>query len=240
MPIQSNIPPKAGRLASGAYSSNQTGKAASAAIVGTVVSAVVPGFDLAVIGSDVFAGRPNTAPLDQTQPASSAPNLPWRKNTLVTAPSESPQSNPNVNQYDLSTQTPAPALTPVAGSQNTQFAVATTAQATRAHGTNDVQIQPNEKGKFWKTKIPSVSKMQFGAGGDKASNTPFHPRKQKVAPRVQPHSSQDGERTDAPSFVSDNNNWYDPNNSFIAGQTNTVGGVTGTGRWHTVKRGAAG
>lgn len=44
-------------------------------------------------------------------------------------------------------------------------------------------------------------------------------------------------RTPPPSFMSRNNLWQDPNNSFMAGRTSPGGNDTGTGRWSTVKRG---
>lgn len=43
--------------------------------------------------------------------------------------------------------------------------------------------------------------------------------------------------TPPPSFVSRNNNWYDPNNSFVAGKHSPGGADVGTGRWSTIKRG---
>lgn len=42
------------------------------------------------------------------------------------------------------------------------------------------------------------------------------------------------------SFVTRNNVWYDPNNSFTAGTASASSGRTGTGRWNIIKRGAAG
>src|SRR5215472_4099511 len=42
------------------------------------------------------------------------------------------------------------------------------------------------------------------------------------------------------SFVSRQQLWYDPNNSFQKGIVNPIAGGVGKGRWHTVKRGAAG
>lgn len=44
-------------------------------------------------------------------------------------------------------------------------------------------------------------------------------------------------RIPVPSFHSKNNLWSDPNNSFLAGQTNIASGQVGTGRWGIVKQG---
>jgi hypothetical protein len=47
-------------------------------------------------------------------------------------------------------------------------------------------------------------------------------------------------RTPPASFATHGQMWSDPNNSFIAGRTQTTNGGTGAGRWAVVKRGAAG
>lgn len=46
--------------------------------------------------------------------------------------------------------------------------------------------------------------------------------------------------TKPPSFTSRQQLWYDPNNSFQKGIINPIAGGVGKGRWHVIKRGAAG
>jgi hypothetical protein len=47
-------------------------------------------------------------------------------------------------------------------------------------------------------------------------------------------------RTPPASFISHGQMWSDPNQSFIAGRTQTTTGDTGLGRWAVIKEGAAG
>lgn len=98
-------------------------------------------------------------------------------------------------------------------------------------------IQPQERGTFFFHKPTPIDKTQFGASGEKSSDTSFHPTKKFVVLPPTPRSAREGEKTSAASFLSLNNNWYDPNNSFVNGKDAPASGATGGGRWNTVKRG---
>src|SRR5271157_4649969 len=87
---------------------------------------------------------------------------------------------------------------------------------------------------FMRRKVVPVQKMQFGAAttGPK-SDTSFHPAKPSPKPAIRQVSTTTGERirTTYPSFPSHNRIVGDPNQSVHA---------ENAGRWHHVKRGAAG
>lgn len=96
-------------------------------------------------------------------------------------------------------------------------------------------IQPHERGRFFMSKPTPIDKTQFGATGEKSSDTSFHPQKKVVNPPSQPRSAKAGERTAASSFPTNGNNWYDPNNSFVGGIVTPAG--HGVGRWGITKKG---
>jgi hypothetical protein len=105
--------------------------------------------------------------------------------------------------------------------------------------TDLTMVGPHERGAFFGRRAQPIVKTQFGASTDKQSDTSFHKVPKKVF-RPQQSSGRTGERTNSPSFTSHNNNWSDPNNSFIRGRNAPASGALGTGRWSTTKRGAAG
>lgn len=102
------------------------------------------------------------------------------------------------------------------------------------------EIQPHERNilGMGRVIIPE-SKTQFG---ESTSDTAFHPQAKLVHTRVMPQSARDTSKNfDLTSFVSRNNNWSDPNNSFVRGTTTPANpGSHGAGRWSFAKKGAAG
>lgn len=102
---------------------------------------------------------------------------------------------------------------------------------------NNPLVMPHEHGSFFHRKPTAIDKTQFGATGQKDSDTSFHPKRKVIyAPPVQ-RSAIAGERTSAASFATRGNNWYDPNNSFVSGASAPGSATQGTGRWNTTKRG---
>lgn len=100
------------------------------------------------------------------------------------------------------------------------------------------EIGPHERGRFFPEKIVPVNKTQFGASGDKQSNTAFHKRPQEIMPRSKPISAmRAGRHNFFPSFPTNNNLWADANNSFLSNRANPLGNGYGAGRWAMTKRG---
>lgn len=103
-------------------------------------------------------------------------------------------------------------------------------------------IQPHERNRLPYKKVFGPHHTVSGASRVMPSDTAFHPVPPVQAPRntikVQTQVLR-VPRSQQRSFISRNNLWVDPNNSFIGGRTN-IHGETGAGRWQTVKRGAAG
>jgi hypothetical protein len=105
------------------------------------------------------------------------------------------------------------------------------------------EISPHERTVLSKRKKQGAiqTKTQFGAAGDKRSDTPFHPQTTRVLPYLRPRASVDTSKHPAqPSFMTTHNIWYDPNNSFQSNSISTGTKRTGFGRWGVIKRGAAG
>jgi hypothetical protein len=102
-------------------------------------------------------------------------------------------------------------------------------------------IQPHERNTLPHRKIFGVYHTVSGASRAMPSDTAFHrnPPKENPKPVAQPQTYTLRLARAIPSFVSRNNLWVDPNNSFLHGHTN-VSGDRGRGRWSTVKKGAAG
>lgn len=103
------------------------------------------------------------------------------------------------------------------------------------------EIMPHERGRFFMAKPVPVVKTQFGAAKSGAkSDTAFHPQLRRVVPPTAVKSSYDATKLVAkvkpPSFESNGNLWGHANNSYIAGQPNSLDGRVGQGRWSTVKR----
>lgn len=108
------------------------------------------------------------------------------------------------------------------------------------------EIGPHERGTFFlRGKQQPIVRTVGGArmSGLK-SNTPFHPQGKTYAPQPKPTSAPDTakiiNKSRTPSFQSHGNLWGSGNHSFIKGRVNTISGTVGTGRWNTVKVGAAG
>jgi hypothetical protein len=142
--------------------------------------------------------------------------------------------HPNARQKDVSTHQNTTA-------QIQQAANSTTLVDTIPQNENTQhavqEIGPHERGKFFPTKIIPVHKTQFGADGSKQSNTAFHKRPQEIIPRSMPVSAVRAARHNFyPSFVTNNNLWGDPNNSFLGGRHNSLGQGNGSGRWTVTKR----
>jgi hypothetical protein len=110
-------------------------------------------------------------------------------------------------------------------------------------GVNPV-VQPHERHRLMHNKQTRTHKTAFGASHVLPSDTAFkriHPTEKPRPPiRAQQNVVRVQQRTPVPSFSSRQNLWYDPNNSFQKGQVNSIAGGVGAGRWHTIKRGAAG
>ena len=130
------------------------------------------------------------------------------------------------------------------------------------YGVNPV-VQPHERNQLHHKKQRTVHHTAFGASNILPSDTAFQRRPATELPRNPrrpqqfvlreqfdtktglpnsggtpfTHKSAD---TFTPSFVSHNQLWTDPNNSFYGGASNALGQGTGKGRWAVVKHGAAG
>jgi hypothetical protein len=102
-------------------------------------------------------------------------------------------------------------------------------------------IQPHERNSLPYRKVFGTHRTASGASRLMPSDTPFHPLPplQRPKPPIKPQTYVlRVPRKEQVSFVSRNNLWVDPNNSFLHGQATLAG--RGVGRWQTVKRGAAG
>jgi len=98
-------------------------------------------------------------------------------------------------------------------------------------------IQPHEKGKFFNLHTPSLGRTKFGAAGTEVSDTAFHRNPKPAIPNPAPRSALDSTHVYAVSFHSENNLWFDPNNSFLGSVPSPTSGRTGTGRWNITKKG---
>lgn len=208
--------PKAGRLATGSYS-----------------------MESPIKGGDQFPPPSDYKPKTQQR----GTGLPGRSNLVM------PQDRINGTaqeghvigtQRNTATQPFRPNVQTKAGSQNTQLDNNITYKG--IHGGRNIILMPHEKPTFFLRKPQPIVKTQFGASKNDPADTAFHPI---IKPVYHPPMNQTptlGERTAAQSFSSRNNNWYDPNNSFVKGQAQAggTGNGIGVGRWQTVKRGAAG
>jgi hypothetical protein len=91
-----------------------------------------------------------------------------------------------------------------------------------------------------------VFKTQFGAGKTMSSDTAFHRKPQDREMKQPAKSAVEAvhvPKKAQPSFMSSKSNlWYDPNNSYTVNQPTVSDSqhAIGVGRWHTIKRGAAG
>jgi len=105
-------------------------------------------------------------------------------------------------------------------------------------------IQPQTRNRLHFKKAIRTHHTTSGASRFMPVDTAFRrdPPPQKPRPPINPQNyTLQIMRTDPiPSFTSSQNLWYDPNNSFQKGQVNSIAGGVGKGRWHVVKRGAAG
>jgi hypothetical protein len=102
-------------------------------------------------------------------------------------------------------------------------------------------VQPHERNTLPYRKVFGAHRTASGASRVMPSDTPFHPVPpvQRPKPSVHPQTFVlRVPRKEQASFVSRNNLWVDPNNSFLHGNSTPAG--RGVGRWQTVKRGAAG
>jgi hypothetical protein len=161
-------------------------------------------------------------------------------------------THPNVGFHLTSTQNRVPAISPNTGGK---------VESPWLRYSKNPVIQPNEKHKLHHKKVSKVHHTAFGASRVLQSDTAFQRVHPKEKPRTPIHVQQNVLRSQfdqsgmpktegpkfshnsagnfVPSFVSRQQVWYDPNNSFQAGHMNLSGRV-GAGRWQTVKRGAAG
>jgi hypothetical protein len=104
--------------------------------------------------------------------------------------------------------------------------------------------QPHERNVLPHRKVLGIYRTAFGASRSMPSDTAFHPLPAKERPKPPanpPIQILKVQRSGAKvsSFISRNNLWSDPNNSFLSGLPN-INGDKGRGRWSTIKRGAAG
>jgi hypothetical protein len=96
-----------------------------------------------------------------------------------------------------------------------------------------VDVQPNERGKFFQPQSSKSNPMRVSGGVDPNSNTPFHPKMMAKSTRQRRYPNKAGERTKAASF--------NTQHTLAGASTNAGAGSTfiGASRWGTVKRGAA-
>lgn len=102
-------------------------------------------------------------------------------------------------------------------------------------------IQPHERNSLPYRKVFGAHRTASGVSRVMPSDTAFHPAPvaQRPKPDVHPQTfTLRVPRKKQASFMSRNNLWVDPNNSFQGGHLTLAG--RGKGRWQTVKRGAAG
>ena len=145
-------------------------------------------------------------------------------------------SHPNSGFHTISQQPKVPAATMDGGTGVFQspFGV---------HGTP--VIQPQDRHRLHSKKpFDRHFKTVSGASRTLPSDTAFHrvpPQHLPPAPRPPQNYTLNLVRSKAvgPSFVTMNNLWMDPNQSFTNGKIN-LSGDKGRGRWNTIKRGAAG
>lgn len=104
-------------------------------------------------------------------------------------------------------------------------------------------IQPHERNTLHSRKVFGAHRMAMGAGRVMPVDTAFKrvPPAQLPQPPATPQNNTTAivRAQHPPSFMTRNNLWFDPNNSFLQGKTNVHGDV-GRARWNTIKRGAAG
>jgi len=112
-------------------------------------------------------------------------------------------------------------------------------------------LMPHERPVIGANNTQNMSKRALyrtsagGASKTMVSDTPFHRPIVKVKAKPQPSGVKEAvhiSKSSMPSFRTNGNLWYDPNNSFVKGrqQAGGTGNGPGVGRWQTVKRGAAG
>jgi hypothetical protein len=110
-------------------------------------------------------------------------------------------------------------------------------------GLNPV-IQPHERNHLATRKIFGHFRTASGASRTLPSDTAFN----RVPPKNRPHNPRPPQnytlnlvrqKQVGPSFVSRGAMWMDPHQSLVMDHKN-LNGITGKGRWNTVKKGAAG
>ena len=144
-------------------------------------------------------------------------------------------AHPNSGFFTISQQPKIPAFTRDGG----------TGIELSPYHTNPV-VQPHDRNRLYSRKVRGKAfKTVSGASRTLPSDTAFNrvpPLQHAPAPRPPQnytlHMQRQGKT--GPGFISKNQQWFDANNSFLKGVSSPGGGGTGKGRWHTVKRGAAG
>jgi hypothetical protein len=181
----------------------------------------------AYISSRKIVGSPfpETPITDDSLPVQGGIVMPSDRTTTV-------YRNPNYHLRDTATQMRTTPLVQQGGDSTTLV----TSLPIKGQSHEVMEIAPHEKGKFFPTKVTPINKTQFGASGDKTSNTAFHPHPSEIIPRTLPVSSMRARKQFYPSFVTNNNLWADANNSFLNNRANPLGNGFGSGRWDTTKR----
>jgi hypothetical protein len=204
--------PKKGRLGSGAY------WPAGVPIAGNIFAP----------NSEVLPTATPTAPRLFGSPSNAGNNTQFGQNRVT---SGATATHPNAGFGNISQQNRVPAM--VRNGYTGEFET--------PYETNPV-IQPHERNALPFRKVFGPHHTVSGASRVMPSDTPFHPLPpvQRPKPQIRPQVNVlRVPRSQQRSFVSRNNLWVDPNNSFIGGRPN-VHGEIGAGRWQMVKRGAAG
>lgn len=99
-------------------------------------------------------------------------------------------------------------------------------------------IQPQERGTFFRRKIFAEDNMKFGGSKSDPSDTAFHSLKEVELANTKPRSAVDGAHVSTASFPSLQNIWQDPHNSFVQNRPTAANpSRLGSGRWTVVKRG---
>lgn len=208
---KAKVSPKKGRLGSGAYWPKGGP---------TAINPFGP-------NTTTHATPPPTAPRIFGTPGNAGNGTQFGQNRVTTGQGA---VHPNAGFKQISQQNHVPAM------QQDGF----TKELVSPRAVNPV-IQPHERNSLPYRKVYGPHHTVSGVSRDMPSDTAFHPVPpvQRPKPNVHPQTFVLRlPRKQVASFVSKNNLWVDPNNSFLRGQTTPAG--RGVGRWQTVKRGAAG
>jgi hypothetical protein len=221
--------PKAGRLGSGSYYPNGSPIKVNPFGPNNESSKLTP-VQPPTGGSDRVFGSPSNA----------GNNTQFGQNRVTSGQTA---THPNSHFRDISKQ---PSVLPFTADGFTQKPQTPFMQATPKGTIQNYTIQPHERNSLLRNK---VWQPKFHAAMGTQRNLPTDTAFVRVPPVENPPARRPvqqytlnltRQKQTGPSFTSRNNLWYDPNNSFQSGASQTANGTVGKSRWSTVKRGAAG